>query len=114
MRSLRLRDVPRRIAGRVMIPKKISTTLSQLPLALPAVPGERGRHPRRYRRGWRPRSPGTAGKASGSWLNVVEIFFGIITRPAIRRGTSRNLKDLMGELVAERRRDTAVENDASS
>lgn len=44
MRSLRLRDVPRRIAGRVMIPKKISIRLSQLPLALPAVPGERGRH----------------------------------------------------------------------
>ncbi len=24
---------------------------------------------------------------SGSWLNLVEIFFGIITRQAIRRGT---------------------------
>jgi len=57
---------------------------------------------------------GTAGEASGSWLNMVEIFFGIITRQAIRRGTSRNVKDLVGELVAERRRDTAVEDDASS
>ena len=37
-RSLTLRDVPRRIAWRVMIPKKISTMLSQLPLASPAVP----------------------------------------------------------------------------
>ena len=31
---------------------------------------------------------------SGSWLNMVEIFFGIITRQAIRRGTFRNVKDL--------------------
>ena len=32
--------------------------------------------------------------ASCSWLNIVEIFFGIITRQAIRRGTFRNVKDL--------------------
>jgi transposase len=31
---------------------------------------------------------------SGSWLNMVEIFFGIITRQAIRRGTFHNVKDL--------------------
>ena len=31
---------------------------------------------------------------SGSWLNMVEIFFGIITRQAIRRGTFRSVKDL--------------------
>jgi hypothetical protein len=30
---------------------------------------------------------------SGSWLNLVEIFFGIITRQAIRRGTFTNVKD---------------------
>jgi transposase len=29
-----------------------------------------------------------------SWLNMAEIFFGIITRQAIRRGTFRNVKDL--------------------
>jgi transposase len=29
-----------------------------------------------------------------SWLNMVEIFFGIITRQAIRRGTFRTVKDL--------------------
>jgi hypothetical protein len=57
------------------------------------------------------RSPGTAGEASRSWLNMVEIFFGIITA---RRYAARNVKDLVGELVAERRRDTAVEDDASS
>jgi len=33
-----------------MISKKISTMLSQLPLASPVVPGERGRHLHRYRR----------------------------------------------------------------
>ena len=31
---------------------------------------------------------------SGSWLNMVEIFFGIITRQAIRRGSFTNVKDL--------------------
>ena len=40
----------RRIAWRAMISKKFSTMLSQLPLASPVVPGERGRHLHRYRR----------------------------------------------------------------
>jgi transposase len=31
---------------------------------------------------------------SGSWMNMVEIFFGIITRQAIRRGTHRSVADL--------------------
>ena len=31
---------------------------------------------------------------SGSWLNMVEIFFGIITRQAIRRGTFTSVADL--------------------
>jgi hypothetical protein len=31
---------------------------------------------------------------SGSRLNMVEIFFGIITRQAIRRGTFRSVQDL--------------------
>ena len=31
---------------------------------------------------------------SGSWLNMVEIFFGIITRQAIRRGTFTSVKEL--------------------
>jgi transposase len=37
---------------------------------------------------------------SGSWLNMVEIFFGIITRQAIRRGTFTSVSDLI----------TAIEN----
>jgi transposase len=32
---------------------------------------------------------------SGSWLNLVEVFFGIITRQAIRRGSFANVKDLV-------------------
>jgi transposase len=32
---------------------------------------------------------------SGSWLNLVEIFFGIITRQAIRRGTFTSVRDLV-------------------
>jgi len=38
--------------------------------------------------------------SSGSWLNLVEVFFGIITRQAIRRGTFTSVKDLI----------TAIEN----
>jgi len=32
---------------------------------------------------------------SGSWLNLVEVFFGIITRQAIRRGSFDNVKELV-------------------
>lgn len=32
---------------------------------------------------------------SGSWLNMVEIFFGIITRQAIRRGSFHSVRDLV-------------------
>ena len=35
---------------------------------------------------------------SGSWLNMVEIFFGIITRQAIRRGTFTSVTDLIGAI----------------
>ena len=37
---------------------------------------------------------------SGSWLNMVEIFFGIITRQAIRRGTYTSVKDLIAKIEA--------------
>jgi transposase len=37
---------------------------------------------------------------SGSWLNMVEIFFGIITRQAIRRGTFASVKDLIAGIEA--------------
>src|SRR5512135_2680050 len=35
---------------------------------------------------------------SGSWLNMAEIFFGIITRQAIRRGTFTSVKDLVAAI----------------
>ena len=35
---------------------------------------------------------------SGSWLNLVEVFFEIITRQAIRRGTFTSVKDLIAAI----------------
>jgi transposase-like protein len=37
---------------------------------------------------------------SGSWLNLVEVFFGIITRQAIRRGSFDNVKQLVTAISA--------------
>ena len=37
---------------------------------------------------------------SASWMNLVEIFFGIITRQAIRRGTFTSVTDLIGAIRA--------------
>ena len=37
---------------------------------------------------------------SGSWLNLVEIFFGIITRQAIRRGTFGSVRELIDAITA--------------
>src|SRR5436305_152224 len=36
---------------------------------------------------------------SGSWLNLVEVSFGIITRQAIRRGTFTSVKDLVAAIT---------------
>ncbi len=41
---------------------------------------------------------------SGSWLNLVEIFFGIITRQAIRRGTHRSVTELIDAIERVHRR----------
>ena len=35
---------------------------------------------------------------SGSWLNLVEVWFGIIDRQAIRRGTFGSVKDLNAKI----------------
>lgn len=37
---------------------------------------------------------------SGSWLNLVEVFFSIITRQAIRRGSFNSVKELMAAISA--------------
>jgi transposase len=36
---------------------------------------------------------------SGSWLNMVEIFFSIITRQAIRRGSFGSVKELIAAIA---------------
>ena len=36
---------------------------------------------------------------SGSWLNLVEVFFGIIQRQAIKRGTFASVKDLVAAIT---------------
>ena len=36
---------------------------------------------------------------SGSWLNMVEIFFGIITRQAIRRGSFGSVRELIDAIT---------------
>lgn len=38
--------------------------------------------------------PGRAADPSASWLNLAEIWFGIIERQAIHRGTFRSVTDL--------------------
>jgi len=35
---------------------------------------------------------------SASWLNMVEVFFGIITRQAIRRGTVDSVRELIATI----------------
>ena len=37
---------------------------------------------------------------SGSWLNLVEVWFGIIDRQAIRRGVFPSVSDLIGKIRA--------------
>ena len=57
-----------------------------------------GTHKHRKVRAWLERNPRIHlhfTPTSGSWLNMVEIFFGIITRQAIRRGTFGSVKDLI-------------------
>jgi len=52
-------------------------------------------------RGWLGRNPRILlhfTPTSGSWMNMVEIFFGIITRQAIRRGTFTSVKDLIAAI----------------
>jgi len=57
------------------------------------------KHPRVN--GWLARNPRISmhfTPTSGSWLNLVEVFFGIITRQAIRRGTYTSVKELIAAI----------------
>ena len=59
---------------------------------------------------WLPRNPRITlhfTSTSGSWLNMVEVFFGIITRQAIRRGSF----DSVGQLATAIRAFTEGWND---
>jgi Integrase core domain. len=52
-------------------------------------------------RGWLEKNPRITmhfTPTSGSWLNLVEVFFGIITRQAIRRGTFTSVNDLIAAI----------------
>ena len=77
-------------------------------LGLPAARAARGG--RQLRRPPAPCGDRLAGHASadhaalhpdpGSWLNLVEVFFGILTRQAIRRGTVSSVADLEAAIEA--------------
>ena len=76
--------------------------LKQVAKAYPRVPlhlvcDNYGTHKHPTVRSWLARNPRITlhfTPTSGSWLNMVEIFFGIITRQAIRRGSFTSVKDL--------------------
>ena len=84
--------------------------LKQVADAHPGVDAARGagqlRHPQAPRRPpWlaRPENPRITlhfTPTSCSWLNMVEIFFGIITRQAIRRGSFRSVSELTARSAA--------------
>jgi transposase len=62
-----------------------------------------GTHKHPAVRAWLARNPRVTlhfTPTSGSWLNMVEIFFGIITRQAIRRGTFTSVKELTAAIGA--------------
>ena len=79
--------------------KQVATAYPRVPLHVvadnyathkhPAVQAWLAKHPR-VRMHFTP--------TSGSWLNLVEVFFGIITRQAIRRGTFTSVKDLIAAI----------------
>jgi hypothetical protein len=48
----------------------------------------------------RPATPRALNATAPSWMNLVEIVFGIITRQAIRRGTFTSVPDLIGAIRA--------------
>lgn len=47
---------------------------------------------------WRPAECVRLTLGCGSWLNLVEVFFGIITWQAIRRGSFDNVKQLVATI----------------
>ncbi len=82
------------------------TFLKQVAKAYPRVPlhvvcDNYATHKHPTVKAWLARNPRVSlhfTPTSGSWLNMVEIFFGIITRQAIRRGTYTSVKDLVSAI----------------
>jgi transposase/transposase-like protein len=76
--------------------------LKQVAKAYPRIPlhvvcDNYGTHKHQEIRAWLAKNPRVTlhfTPTSGSWLNMVEIFFGIITRQAIRRGSFGSVRDL--------------------
>src|SRR5699024_3619895 len=60
-----------------------------------------GTHKKKEVRDWLERNPRIHihfTPTSGSWLNLVEVWFGIIDRQAIKRGTFPSVRDLVGKI----------------
>jgi transposase len=80
--------------------KLVAKTYPRVPLHV--VVDNYGTHKHPEVRRWLARNPRIAlhfTPTSGSWLNMVEIFFGIITRQAIRRGTFTSVKNLIDAIT---------------
>jgi transposase len=76
--------------------KKVAKAYPRVPLHIVADNYATHKHP--DVRAWLAKNPRITlhfTPTSGSWLNMVEIFFGIITRQAIRRGTFTSVRDLI-------------------
>jgi transposase len=76
--------------------KQVAKAYPRVPLHLVCDNYATHKHPRV--KAWLERNPRVQlhfTPTSGSWLNMVEIFFGIITRQAIRRGTFGSVRELV-------------------
>jgi transposase len=81
--------------------KQLSKAYSRVPLHLVVDNYTTHKHPNVQ--AWLARNPRITmhfTPTSGSWLNMVEIFFSIMTRQAIRRGTFTSVKDLIVAIEA--------------
>jgi transposase len=79
--------------------KQVAKAYPRVPLHVVADNYATHKHPKI--KAWLARNPRVTmhfTPTSGSWLNMVEIFFGIITRQAIRRGTFTSVKDLIAAI----------------
>jgi transposase len=79
--------------------KQVAKAYPRVPLHVVADNYATHKHPKI--KAWLARNPRVTmhfTPTSGSWLNMVEIFFGIITRQAIRRGTFTSVKDLVAAI----------------